>query len=73
MEKLIEKIKTIDYLKNSGCLHRVIIETVEKSIIADVLKYAEGNQLKAAEILGINRNTLRSKIRKLNIRIEEFR
>ena len=36
-------------------------------MIEYVLAQTEGNQLKAARILGINRNTMRTKIRKLSI------
>lgn len=43
-------------------LYDVIIEQVEEPLIVETLKIAKGNQLKAAEILGLNRNTLRKKI-----------
>ncbi len=50
-----------------GILYKTIIEKVEKQLIDYVLEQTEGNQLKTARILGINRNTLRSKVKKLNI------
>lgn len=50
-------------------LYRRIVNTVEKKLIESILEKTEGNQVQAAEILGINRNTLRNKIRKLGIRI----
>ena len=40
-----------------------IMGEVEKPLLEHVLKYVRGNQLRAAEVLGINRNTLRKKIR----------
>ena len=40
---------------------------IEKPLITKTLKYFNGNQIKTAKILGINRNTLRSKIAKHNI------
>ena len=43
-------------------LYARIIEEIEKSLIKTTLKYTSGNQLKAAKILGLNRNTLRKKI-----------
>jgi two-component system nitrogen regulation response regulator GlnG len=50
-------------------LHAVLISTVERPLIEVVLQRAGGNQVKAAEMLGINRNTLRKKITELGIDI----
>ena len=41
---------------------------VEKAVISIVLKETKGNQLKAAKTLGINRNTLRTKIKEYKIK-----
>jgi len=43
-------------------LHGVEPSTVEKPLLDVVLRHADGNQSKAAEWLGINRNTLRRKL-----------
>jgi DNA-binding NtrC family response regulator len=51
-------------------LYEMVIPEVEKSLIMMVLKETRGNQIKAASLLGINRNTLRSKIKKLAINIK---
>lgn len=51
-------------------LHDMVIPEVEKSLIMMVLNETRGNQIKAASLLGINRNTLRSKIRKLGIKVK---
>ena len=48
-------------------LYRGAVRRIERSLIASVLERTDGNQLKAARILGINRNTLRTKIKKLGI------
>jgi two-component system nitrogen regulation response regulator GlnG len=48
-----------------------IIAEVEKPLIENVLRYVRGNQVRAANILGINRNTLRKKINVLEINIQE--
>ncbi len=49
-----------------GLFDRVIRE-VERPLIALTLEATRGNQIKAAEVLGLNRNTLRKKIRELSI------
>ncbi|MES2958076.1 MAG: helix-turn-helix domain-containing protein [Pseudomonadota bacterium] len=43
-------------------MHEMIIATVEKPLLDVVMKHADGNQSKAAEWLGLNRNTLRRKL-----------
>ncbi len=50
-------------------LHALLISAVERPLIEVVLERAGGNQVKAAEMLGINRNTLRKKITELGIEI----
>ena len=50
-----------------GVLYKVIIQAIEKPLIEHTLERTEGNQLRAARILGLNRNTIRSKIKKLGI------
>ncbi len=44
-------------------LHNFFINEVEKPFLQVVMKRVNGNQTKAAEILGINRNTLRKKLK----------
>jgi Fis family transcriptional regulator, factor for inversion stimulation protein len=43
-------------------LHELFIAAVERPLLDVVLRQADGNQSKAAEWLGINRNTLRRKL-----------
>lgn len=43
-------------------VYDMVIQTVEKPMLEVVMKVANGNQSAAAEILGINRNTLRRKL-----------
>jgi two-component system, NtrC family, nitrogen regulation response regulator GlnG len=50
-------------------LHALLISAVERPLIEVVLERAGGNQVKAAEMLGINRNTLRKKITELGIEV----
>ncbi|EJF90299.1 nitrogen regulation protein NR(I) [Bartonella tamiae] len=48
-------------------LYQSILEEVEYPLIRACLKATNGNQIKAAEILGLNRNTLRKKVRDLGL------
>lgn len=57
-----------DHLPESGLYARVINE-IERVLIRQTLKLVGGNQLKAASILGINRNTLRKKIQELGVEL----
>ncbi|EHR70073.1 Factor for inversion stimulation Fis, transcriptional activator [Burkholderiales bacterium JOSHI_001] len=43
-------------------VHPMVMNTVEKPLLEVVMRHAEGNQSKAAEWLGINRNTLHRKL-----------
>jgi len=51
-----------------GLYHRILRE-VESPLISAALASTRGNQIKAAELLGVNRNTLRKKIRDLDIQV----
>jgi two-component system nitrogen regulation response regulator GlnG len=50
-------------------LYGRILREVERPLIARVLTQTRGNQLRAAALLGVNRNTLRKKIRELDIEV----
>lgn len=56
-----------------GKVYNKVIAETEKMLIEESLKRAFGNQSIAAKILGINRNTMRAKVRKLNIDPKIFR
>ncbi len=55
------------FIEKKGVLYKSVLEAVEKPLLEQILERCEGNQLKASRILGINRNTLRTKIKKLGI------
>jgi len=65
-DKIIELENSL-YNEKKGILYKSILEVIEKPMIEHMLERTEGNQLKAAKILGINRNTIRAKIKKLGI------
>ena len=54
--------------ENNGHLHELIMGGIEKPLVEIVLKETGGNQTQAANILGINRNTLRKKIAEYKIK-----
>jgi Fis family transcriptional regulator, factor for inversion stimulation protein len=51
-----------------GDLYQLVMREVERPLLIAVLSYTNGNQCEAADILGINRGTLRKKLKayKLN-------
>ena len=73
LAKAIENVEDFFLREKEGKLYKFLLNVVEKPLIENVLRKTEGNQLKAAKILGINRNTLHSKIEKLKINVEDFR
>ncbi|MEW6542818.1 MAG: helix-turn-helix domain-containing protein [Nitrospirota bacterium] len=50
-------------------LHPMLVKAVERPLIARVLSETNGNQIQAAHVLGMNRNTLRKKIKELRITV----
>ena len=52
----------LDGEEPSCAVYDMVINCVEKPLIETVLDHAGGNQTRAAELLGLNRNTLRKKI-----------
>jgi Fis family transcriptional regulator len=48
-------------------IYGIVITSIEKPLLLYVMNYAEGNQSKASQILGLNRNTLRKKLKLHNI------
>jgi two-component system nitrogen regulation response regulator GlnG len=52
-----------------GELYRRILERIERPLLEATLLHTGGNQLRAAALLGINRNTLRKKIAELQIQL----
>ncbi|CAO3420295.1 nitrogen regulation protein NR(I) [Azospirillum doebereinerae] len=57
-----------DGMPSNGLYDRVLRE-IERPLISLSLSATRGNQIKAAQLLGLNRNTLRKKIRDLDIQV----
>ncbi len=64
VEEFIRK-QVLSAIKDGGLKN--LEENIERSIIKTVLEYTGNNQVKAADLLGINRATLRKKIRKYSL------
>tara|TARA_B100000482_G_scaffold185435_1_gene162123 strand:- start:87 stop:353 length:267 start_codon:yes stop_codon:yes gene_type:complete len=48
-------------------VYQLVLKEVEPPLLESVMKFCNGNQSKAAKVLGINRTTLRTKLNKYNI------
>ncbi|MBX7460534.1 sigma-54-dependent transcriptional regulator [Qipengyuania huizhouensis] len=55
-----------------GTVYQQTLAAFEKPLIEHALRETHGNQLRAAQFLGINRNTLRKKLGELDIRPQRF-
>ena len=70
--KIVEKSLDEYFRKLDGetphGIYDMVIFNVERTLIATVMERANGNQTQAADMLGLNRNTLRTKLAKYDIR-----
>jgi DNA-binding protein Fis len=59
----------VEQLRGGGSprMHRDAIALLERPLLAHVLALTNGNQLRAARVLGLNRNTLRKRCRELSL------
>jgi len=53
-------------------LYNVVLEQVERPLLEIALRAYNGNQVKTAQMLGINRNTLKKKIDNYKIRVKKL-
>ena len=76
MMKNVKLIKNVDKMlaeESQGHVYSEVISHVEKMLIEKALQRAFGNQSIAAKLLGINRNTMRMKIKKMDIDVTKFK
>ncbi len=53
--------------ENPNSVYDMVIQSVEKPLLLYIMNLSEGNQSKASDILGLNRNTLRKKLKQHKI------
>ena len=53
--------------ENPNGVYDMVVHSVEKPLLLYIMNLAEGNQSRAADILGLNRNTLRKKLKQHKI------
>ena len=63
LEKYFENLRGYEPLP----LYTMVISTVEKPLLIYAMKLARGNKCEAARLLGINRNTLHTKLKQHNL------
>ena len=59
--------------QNKGNIYHSVIADTEKVLIQRALANSHGNQIAAAQTLGLHRNTLRRKIKELKINLRMFK
>jgi len=73
IEKALSELDRIFLKGKEGKIYHIMLDAMDKSLITNTLVITFGNQIKAARLLGINRNTLRAKIKKLGSSIDEVK
>jgi DNA-binding protein Fis len=71
IEKALLELDRMLLKGKEGRIYHIMLDALDKSLIKNTLMITFGNQIKAARLLGINRNTLRAKIKKLGISLGE--
>lgn len=73
IENILKELDLLFLRHREGNIYKTVLEALERSLITNALRITFGNQLKAARLLGINRNTLHTKVKKLNIDAKTFK
>ena len=68
IENEINGLNDFFFAEHEGQAYQFLVESLEKPLLKRVLDLTDGNQLKASRILGINRNTLRTRLKRYGIR-----
>jgi two-component system nitrogen regulation response regulator GlnG len=65
--ELVPQVADALLTTGGGGVHREVLALVERRLLAHALERTRGNQLRAARLLGINRNTLHKRCRQLGL------
>jgi DNA-binding NtrC family response regulator len=57
--------------RGEGNIYQKVIEEVERTLLVQALQHTRGHQTQASELLGLNRTTLRHKLRTLGIAVDK--
>ena len=60
--------KQLDQKKVPIDVYQLVLNEIEPPLLSSVMKFSNNNQSKASRILGINRTTLRTKLKKYDIK-----
>jgi two-component system nitrogen regulation response regulator GlnG len=72
LRRLVERdVQNAIENRETGEIYRAWLERVERPLLETVLSHTDGNQVRAAALLGINRNTLRKKIAELGLALPD--
>jgi two-component system nitrogen regulation response regulator GlnG len=55
----------------AGGIHKTVLHAVERVLLARVLRHTHGHQARASDLLGLNRATLRTKLRELGLAVDK--
>lgn len=67
LARLVRAIAEDLLASSPGDVHRRMVAVVERELLAHALAVTEGNQLRAARLLGVNRNTLHKRAVELGV------
>ncbi|MFH1767972.1 MAG: helix-turn-helix domain-containing protein [Candidatus Omnitrophota bacterium] len=73
LDSIGPKHKNLPSDQSAGSIYKQVIALIDKRIIERALEVSFGNKKRSAKLLGINRNTLYAKIKKLDINVNKYK
>lgn len=69
----IENVDEYFFTVDEGRIYNIVIDKIGRLLIEKALERTRGNRILASKILGLNRNTLHAKIKRLHIDVDRFK